>query len=770
MTAFFTPLCYTLSERTDNMATLSKTAALRRPAARDIFTFAFLFLASRASVMGMHPFGAAAFAACVDPQLSYLGIAVLFLGILTSAPAALLIKYLSAALLIALILPLTKNRTQMLGSAICGAAALFGGVLYSLCFFTGYADLIMAGIEGLASGLMYIVFLRAREFAASSPTRSVIAKDELICAALAAGVCVTGLAGARLPLGISIDGIAAACVIMCASYACSASAAGSMGLGIGFMCSMSAPDAVALTGFYGLCAMLGSLLKGLGRLGVAVGFLAGGCAAFIYSQTGNPLGANAPDLVIGSLIFLLIPPRLLDKLRDFAAGPLRTDAITGGERIRAFLSENLKRTADAFTELGSSFRALSESRLKNAGTDAADIFEDTARAVCSGCQNANTCWEREFSHTYKRLMLLLDEIEQNGGIDTIPKAVSDKCIRSGALAAELTHTYNLYRRKKLFLDEAVRARNIAAEQFTGFSRTLSRLCDTAKGSLSFNSEVEELLVTELDKQGISLFEVSVIELGGGRYEIYLGLLSGAYMETLESTIEAVTGSPVEFESESGSVAKFVTKPQYTVMAGLCSVPCEGCDISGDYAEIFDTEDHRSFIIISDGMGSGADARNESRGIVRLLRSFVTAGYDAETAIRTVNSALCLFPARERAATIDMLCIDRMTGIAKLFKIGCAQSFFLHSGVTDVLFPMSIPAGMVEEIDLRPQTLRLHEGDVIVMVTDGITQSGSGEWLRGEIDADTDAQKTAQRITDKALERSRGTAFDDMTCAVVRIRR
>ena len=168
------------------------------------------------------------------------------------------------------------------------------------------------------------------------------------------------------------------------------------------------------------------------------------------------------------------------------------------------------------------------------------------------------------------------------------------------------------------------------------------------------------------------------------------------------------------------------------------------------------------------MGCGRDARKESEGIVRLLKSFVNAGFDAETAIKTVNSALCLQLDRERAATIDFLCIDRAQGFAKLFKIGCAETFFRHSGSTDVIFPVSLPAGMVDEIDLKPQTIRIHYGDILVMATDGITQTGSGEWIRNEIYPDMEPEENARLIADKALKKWGGAAFDDMTCIVIKI--
>ena len=76
--------------------------------------------------------------------------------------------------------------------------------------------------------------------------------------------------------------------------------------------------------------------------------------------------------------------------------------------------------------------------------------------------------------------------------------------------------------------------------------------------------------------------------------------------------------------------------------------------------------------------------------------------------------------------------------------------------------------MIDAIDLNPQTLRLHEGDILVMVTDGVTQSGSSEWIKKEINPELNAEDNARAIIDKAVNRWGGRAFDDMTCAVIKI--
>jgi stage II sporulation protein E len=380
------------------------------------------------------------------------------------------------------------------------------------------------------------------------------------------------------------------------------------------------------------------------------------------------------------------------------------------------------------------------------------------------------CWEREFNSTYKNLLALLDMIEGDGEITELPKAFSDTCIRSTLFVNEFSHVYEIFRKKELFTGEAVRGRDIAAEQYRCVSDMLLSVASSIENGISFRNEYEEALITELDKNGIALFEISVIETSENKFEIYLGLSSGAYVEKLEQIIFEVTGLRTELESEKGGVVKFVTAPEYIIDFGSCSIPCSGCSVSGDSIEIFETADHRLFVIISDGMGTGRSASTESESIVKLLKSFINAGFDTETAIKTINSALCLQLDNERAAAIDILCIDRANGFAKMFKIGCAETIVANEHGCDTIFPVSLPAGIIDEINMKPQTRRVHEGDIFIMATDGITQCGGlfSEWVKSDIEPAADAEELARRIVHHAAEKWGGAAFDDMTCVVVKI--
>jgi stage II sporulation protein E len=170
------------------------------------------------------------------------------------------------------------------------------------------------------------------------------------------------------------------------------------------------------------------------------------------------------------------------------------------------------------------------------------------------------------------------------------------------------------------------------------------------------------------------------------------------------------------------------------------------------------------------MGCGHDARNDSEGMTGLLKEFILSGFDVETAIKTVNSALCMQIERERSASVDVLCIDRVNRTAKMYKIGCAETVIKKGDKFDTVLPLSLPAGIIDEINAQPQNRRVQKGDIFIMASDGVTQCGGvfGDWIQNEISEEMSAQDIANKIMNRAVTKWNGAAFDDLTVVAVRI--
>ena len=212
------------------------------------------------------------------------------------------------------------------------------------------------------------------------------------------------------------------------------------------------------------------------------------------------------------------------------------------------------------------------------------------------------------------------------------------------------------------------------------------------------------------------------------------------------------------------------EPEGTLLrcrVGTLLRPKEGESACGDQLAVF-TAGAMLYMLLSDGMGSGAEAHAESAMTVRLLRQFLKAGIRPVSALKTLNTALTL-RCQEGGGftTIDLLALDRRTGAATLYKYGAAASYVKRGGTVTRLEGGSLPAGL-QDTRQPPEATGIHleSGSVLVMVSDGVTSEGD-DWLRELLASwpGGDSQELAQLIL--ADSRRHGGLKDD--CAALALR-
>lgn len=171
--------------------------------------------------------------------------------------------------------------------------------------------------------------------------------------------------------------------------------------------------------------------------------------------------------------------------------------------------------------------------------------------------------------------------------------------------------------------------------------------------------------------------------------------------------------------------------------------------------------------ISDGMGMGAAARRESEQTVNMVADLVCCGFDIDSAAELVNRLLLLREGGESYATLDALVFDRRKGSAIAAKHGAPASYIVRHGRPNALCAEALPVGIVEEARTAVFSLKLKRGDVIIMMSDGVSDALGNE-------LDSAIVKTAQKSDPKAAAaelvecaRSMG-GEDDMTAIVARV--
>jgi stage II sporulation protein E len=147
---------------------------------------------------------------------------------------------------------------------------------------------------------------------------------------------------------------------------------------------------------------------------------------------------------------------------------------------------------------------------------------------------------------------------------------------------------------------------------------------------------------------------------------------------------------------------------------------------------------------------------------------IEAGFKTETAIRLINSSLVLKAEKQTFSTVDLSIIDLYTGMCEFVKIGAASAFIKRDNWVETISSTTLPVGMFGSVDYDSVTKKLYEGDIVILVTDGVLDCIQEEDKEAFLEQliiriqSSNPQEIANRILDNALIQSNYVPTDDMT--------
>ncbi|MBH1940739.1 SpoIIE family protein phosphatase [Mobilitalea sibirica] len=530
-------------------------------------------------------------------------------------------------------------------------------------------------------------------------------------------------------------------------------------------------------GILSLMGIVPSIFRELGRIPTATVFTVTAAITGLMFEEMALAPRDIGALASAVIIFLLLPRSLIYRI-DFNESYGGWDYLAS-VNLKKVANTRMKIFSDSFLKLSKTLNTISERQTNIKQQDINYIFEDISDKLCKNCRNCSICWEQNFQETYQAACKMFDIAEKNGFIkkEEIPESFLDICICTDQFVTETNRGFEIAKLNYIWNSRLAESREVIAEQLKEVSGVIQNITGDIYGAAQTLRMEEDLVVRKLRSAYIHAKNVTIIERKDKRKEVYLSAAVGKDRCVTAKEAAVLVGEALGVKMRLSDASKtvitreienfiFVEDTKFKVLTGVARAMKD--NVSGDNFSILKLETGEIMVALADGMGTGKEAGDESETVMGLLEQLIEAGFKTETAIKLINSSLVLKADKQIFTTIDMSIINLFTGMCEFIKIGAASAFIKRDNWVETISSTTLPIGMFGNVDYDAVTKKLYEGDIVIMVTDGVLDSIKGDHKEEFIEKlimeikSNNPQEIANRILDHTLAQSNYTPMDDMT--------
>lgn len=207
---------------------------------------------------------------------------------------------------------------------------------------------------------------------------------------------------------------------------------------------------------------------------------------------------------------------------------------------------------------------------------------------------------------------------------------------------------------------------------------------------------------------------------------------------------------------------------------------EGNEVGGDFYDVFPIRDGCWGFAIGDVCGTGPEAAAVTGLARHALRLLAREGFSGPSVLERLNAAILDEGTRSRFLTLLYGELWPQSDGSAILKIVCAGHplplRLRPDGTVDAAAESQPLLGVMEDLELHEETFELDPGDVLLCVTDGVTERREGSRMLGD-DGLADVLATCTGLTagavaariQRAVERFASDApSDDMAILAMRV--
>lgn len=500
-----------------------------------------------------------------------------------------------------------------------------------------------------------------------------------------------------------------------------------------------------------------------GSLVIVLVFLAVSLVSLVAMGVNGDTFSMFADLLIGSVLFIALPVPVIKRVAKKVVGVKNSVDLVG--QTTSSKLNMASRTLGGIRGQLTMVTAAIDKRSKEA-----TLSKRVRSVVCTDCDMYSVCSKLcvQLDDSFSKLESIVCTYN-NLSLDDVEKHLGG-CVRKSLLCKSFNELYTDFVAERADSMRVREMREFLSEQLSSMEDILSDLSFRAGQVRSVDPQLSARVREHFSNLGYPNVKVCVYidENLCQRVDVFItAQFRGDLVRltaTLSEMIDYDLDMPVIVKVDNITRMSFAEIPKFTVDIKSFSASSSG-EYSGDSFEVFDSSVNEKYIVLSDGMGTGKRARLDSLFSVSLVTRLIRSGMSMQTAHRLINSMLRVKGWEESFATLDIMRLELNGGTVQFLKSGAAQSFLFRDGGLKAIGGQAFPAGILAECTPDVSELKLFDGDVLLMTSDGVEDATAREILRCN---GMNAQEIVTALGAKALAQRTGGRRDDITIIAAKI--
>ena len=666
------------------------------------------------------------------------------------------------------------------------------------------ADMLLHVTLAIFSVVFYKIFVNSLVVIQDITEKNAFSIEEVIGASLLVSIAFSAFGDFSI-LGLSIRNILSILIVLILGWKNGVLVGATAGVTIGVTLGIIAQSEPMVVAVYALSGMIAGLLNRFGKIGVIVGFLAGN-GILLYASKGT-----ATDLVvfkealIASLGLLAIPKWVGIDIEELVKSDNMLPEYNrrGIEQSKETIDQ-LNMVSETIKDIASTYQERNDTNMyfKNRQAFITELLNSLDGLEENMLYDDMTQTEGKIVNELFDILLDKQEIDREDLLKTFAKfnnyivQYNDEKISKRMnndieqIVKAVNYAYKISKSNFIWEEKVKSNKKNVQAQLDGVSKAISSIAvkmekeinqekdfDEEKNKVIKALEVKDILVDGID-----------INKKDNRYfiDVYLQedskISENADFDKIQKVLEKSLNEKlmrnevkIKKQNKQGKrIISFLSADKYVIQIGQATKIKNDSPVSGDSLLQIRLNDGKYLVALSDGMGTGPDARKSSQIAIKMLERLLMSGFDKDTSIDLINTTI-MNANEEIFATLDIAIVDLYNGKIEFIKNGACPTYVKNKKKVQIVKSLSLPAGILNNINLTTYDKDIENQDILVMCSDGILDANveyknKELWVKYMLEdiETTNCQKIADLLLNEAVDNSYGIAKDDMSIIVCKL--